>query len=159
MKTITLYDIRKLKPCYDPGRYAPDDWSGTLIDILKAEQIPASDRIWVVTQYLGDRTNRLFAVWCARQAIALIENPDPRSIAACDVAEKFANCEATMIDMDAVGGAAWDAAWAAAMVGGAAWAAWDTTAISARDAARAAAVDAAIDDQIAQLAEMIEAQE
>ena len=62
----------------------------------------------------NDRTARLFAVWCARNALKLIANPDPRSIAACDVAERYANGEATDDERDAASDAARDAARAAA---------------------------------------------
>jgi len=64
----------------------------------------------------NDRNLRLFAVWCARQALARVDNPDPRSIAACDVAERFANGEATKEELAAARdardarAAAWDAA-------------------------------------------------
>ena len=115
MKTYTLDDIRNLdpKPCYDPERYAPEDWTGTLVDILRAEAVPAEDRIWVVAGFLDDRTNRLFAVWCARNALSLIDNPDPRSIAACDIAERYANGVATNYELAAAKAAAGDAARAA----------------------------------------------
>jgi hypothetical protein len=43
----------------------------------------------------NDKTLRLFTVWCARNALAFIDNPDPRSVHAVDVAEKFANGKAT----------------------------------------------------------------
>ena len=117
MKTYTIDDIRNLdpKPCYDPERYAPEDWTGTLVDILRAEAVPAEDRVWIVTGFLDDRTNRLFAVWCARNALSLIDNPDPRSIAACDIAERYANGVATNYELAAARYAAWyaagDAAW------------------------------------------------
>ena len=72
----------------------------------------------------NDRTARLFAVWCAREALKLIDEPDPRSVSACDVAERYANGEALDDDWAAARDAARDAAEAAA--GGAAWdAAWD----------------------------------
>ena len=140
MKTYTLDEIRGLKPCYDPTRHAAENWSGTLVDILRAEAVPAEDRVWVVTGFLDDRTNRLFAVWCARNALSLIDNPDPRSIAACDIAERYANGVATNYEL----AAAWDAARVAARV-------------AARDAALYAARDAAWDAQIQHLIEMIEA--
>ena len=119
----TLADIRKLDPCYDPARYAPEDWQGTALDVLKAEQIPAQDRIWVVCHegWIDDRTLRLFAVWCAREALKLVESPDPRSINACDVAERYANGEATNEELSAARAAA--AAWAWAAAGAAAGAA------------------------------------
>ena len=93
---------------------------------------------------------RLFAVWCARQVQHLMK--DPRSIAALDVAHRFAMGEASNEERaaawDAAGDAARDAAWDAA--GAAAWvaagdAAWDAARDAAWDAARAAAWDAARD--------------
>ena len=163
-KTITIADIRELEPCYDPDKYLSEDWQGTLTDILGVKECPPGDRIWVVTQLLDDKTNRLFAVWCARQALALVDNPDPRSIAACDVAERFAYGEATREELLAARDAAWDAAWVAAW--DAAWvAARNAVWYAARDAARDAAWDAARyaaryaawANQLAKLKEMIKA--
>ena len=93
----------------------------------------------------NERTQRLFAVWCAREALRLVDRPDQRNLAACDVAERYANGEASAEELaaaraaavNAAPAAAWDAAWAAA--GDAAWAAaWDAARAAARDAARAA---------------------
>jgi len=99
----------------------------------------------------NDKTLRLFACWCARNALALIEKPDPRSVDAVDVAEKFANGKATVEEL----AAAWDAAWDAARD-----AAWDAARAAAWDAARAAAWDAARDAawdaQIEHLKEMLD---
>ena len=82
----------------------------------------------------NDKTLRLFAVWCARNALSLVENPDPRSVNSVDVAERFANGEATREELCA----AWDAARSAALD-----AAWDAARSAAWDAARSAAWDAA----------------
>jgi hypothetical protein len=116
LKTYTLNDIRSFGPCYDPIRHAPEDWAGTVLDVLKIDSVPADDRIWFATRpgVLDDRIARLFAVWCARQALALVESPDARSVAAVDTAERFANGEATEDELAAAGAAAWAAAWAAA---------------------------------------------
>ena len=90
---------------------------------------------------LTDAQLRMFAVRCARRVQHLMT--DPRSLAALDVAERYANGEAT----DAELAAAWDvaraAAWAwAATAAEAAWAAASAAAAAARDAADAAAGDA-----------------
>lgn len=140
MKTFTIDDIRQLGPCYDPSRYLPEDWTGTALDILAVEDCPAEDRLWVVLhdEWIPSRTMRLFAVQCARQALALIDSPDPRSVAACDVAERYANRQADDKEL----AAAWDAALDAAR--DAVWdAAWDAARAAASDAARDAASDAA----------------
>jgi len=164
MKTID--DIRKLCPCYDPGLYLPEDWTGTAIDILKFDAAPTEDRLWVVlrTGWIDDKTLRLFAVWCAREALKLVDEPDQRSLDACDVAERYANGEATDDELpaarsaaraaawSAAGAAARDAAWSAAgaaawySAGAAAWySAWSAAGDVARYAARYAASAAARD--------------
>ena len=104
--------------------------------------------IWVATRHgvLDDRTLRLFAVWCARQVQHLMA--DPRSVAAIDVAERFANGDATADELKAarVAAVAADAAWASAAAAAAASAAWTAAARAAADAAwaSAAAADAAV---------------
>ena len=113
-------------------------------DVLKPEWL-----IWVATRngVLDERTLRLFAVWCARQVQHLMA--DPRSVAAVDVAERFANGEATADELTAARAAAEAAAWAAARAaaGAAAWAAADAAAWAPEAAARAArAADAAAVD-------------
>jgi hypothetical protein len=98
----------------------------------------------------NERTQRLFAVWCAREALRLVDRPDQRSVAACDVAERYANGEATDGELDAAWVAARDAAWVAAR-DAARVAAW----VAARVAARVAAMDAAMDAQYRQLLAML----
>ena len=112
----------------------------------------------------NDRTLRLFAVWCARNTPMSGGRKtgdmltDPRSLAALEVAERYANGNATDDELAAAG----DAAWAAA--GAAAWAASRAAAgdaagdaagaasrAAAGDAAGAAALDAAWDAQADQL--------
>jgi len=118
---MTIQDIRDMDPCYDPGEYLPEDWEGSVIDILNIADCPAKDRLWVVLRekFIDAKTLRLFAVWCAREALKLIDKPDPRSIAARDVAERYANGEATADELaaarDAAGAAAWVAARASAL--------------------------------------------
>ena len=104
--------------------------------------------IWLLVNSeneVTDRELRLIAVKCARQVQHLMK--DERSINALDVAERFANGEATQEELNAAwdaaraaGDAAWAAAWAAAWdaAGAAAWAAAREAARAARDAARAA---------------------
>ncbi|MDW9251239.1 hypothetical protein C7S16_6616 [Burkholderia thailandensis] len=129
-----------------------------LLDILKSNGL--DDALWTLRCISGaDRDLRLFAVWCARQVEHLMQ--DQCSKDALNVAERFANGEATDEERvaardaardaapdaaraaarAAAGAAAWAAAWAAA--GAAAWAAAGAAAwAAARDAARDAALDA-----------------
>ncbi len=93
--------------------------------------------IWIATRrgVLTDRELRLFAVWCARQVQHLLT--DPRSINAIDVAERYANGEATDRELTAASAAAIAAARTAAR--SAAWAAaWAADSAADSAAARAA---------------------
>lgn len=47
LPVITIGDIRAAGPCYDPTRYLPEGWTGTIVDILEDERIPEGDRVWV----------------------------------------------------------------------------------------------------------------
>ncbi|VCM75067.1 putative bacteriophage protein [Burkholderia pseudomallei] len=143
--TVTLAALREAGACYegynklvrsiqgkafsaedaDRNSYIPfkHDAEIPLLDILKSNGL--DDALWTLRCISGaDRDLRLFAVWCARQVEHLMQ--DQRSKDALNVAERFANGEATDEERAAARDAARDAARAAA-----------------RDAARAAARDAA----------------
>ena len=118
----------------------------TMADVW--DKCPRPDWLLWIVEKLGqqpdDRTLRLFAIWCAkstplpdgRKTGDLLT--DPRSLAALEVAERFADGQATGDEL----GAAVDAAGAAARDATMAAAAWDAAARAAQ-AARAAAWDAA----------------
>src|SRR3990167_3858671 len=96
MLTTTLNKIRKYKPCKDRWelllkalkKTKTDDEPLpfiTILDILGLE-----DALWCcrsAPKY--DKDWRLYAVWCARQVQHLMT--DNRSIAALDVAERYAH--------------------------------------------------------------------
>lgn len=148
MKT-TLNKIREYSPC-------PSGWKKLLTYIGKteADYEPLSlltildsngldDALWCLRAVEGhDKEIRLYAVWCARQMQHVMT--DQRSLDALDVAERYANGEATKSELKDAWYAARDAM--AAARGAAAWyAAYAAeTACSAAGAARgAAAWDAA----------------
>lgn len=154
--TVTLAALRKAGACYDgynkivrslQGQPFTDEDAGRasyirfrhdaeipLLDILKSNGL--DDALWSLRCVSGaDRDIRLFAVWCARQVEHLME--DQHSKDALNVAERFANGDASGEEL----AAAWDAAWDAARV--AAWAAaWAAARAAAGDAARVAAREA-----------------
>ncbi len=138
MYYTTLNKIRSKSPCCKGweallkhlGKKKADDELVSLKTILESNGI--EDSVWCLCAVDNiDKEARLFAVWCARQVQHLMK--DQRSIDALDVAEKFANREATQDKLDAAGAAAMAAAWAAA---------------------RAAALDAAGDAQTEKFIEM-----
>ena len=148
MKKYTVKEIRDLDPCFDPLEIEgiTEDSTATLLEILELP-IEDEDKIWVASKLLTDKQNRLFAVWCTREALKLVENPDIRSIEACNVAERFANGNATKEELDfaysaaysttrSAAYAAYSAAYAARSAESAAYAA--RSAYSAAYAARSA---------------------
>ena len=151
MWTIKMAAIRDANPCVNGWKKLktsyPDVAEVTLLQVLESNGL--DDALWCLRVVEGrDREMRLFAVACARRVQHLMT--DSRNVAALDVAERFANGEATREELAAARAAAGDAARAAA--GDAAWAAagaaagdaaWDAAWAAAGAAARAAASDAA----------------
>ena len=139
--TTTLNRIRVHSPCRAGwetllaglGKTHADDEPLTYARIVEINGI--DDALWACrAEPQHAKEWRLFAVWCARQVEHLMD--DPRSVAAINVAERFAHGMATQTELAAAGDAAWAAAWVAARA-----AAW----VAAGDAAWAAAGDAARD--------------
>ena len=108
---------------------------------VRSEVVKGDDKIAAESMRLlyclGETTYsnlRLFACDVAEDALSLIDSPDPRSVAAIEVARRYAVGDATSAELCAAGAAAWDAAWDAAGD-----AAWDAAWVAARDAAWGAA--------------------
>jgi len=69
-KKITVEDILDKDPCeeWTEERLRAKIGEGkTLLEILDMEDVSANNRIWCVTQFLDEKTNRAFAVWCIGQ--------------------------------------------------------------------------------------------
>ena len=116
MKTVHVKEIIKWNPCIDPLTIVASDWEGTALDVLALDNIKASDKLWVVlrSEFLSDKTLRLFAVACARSVEHLLT--DDRSKKAIDVAERYAHGQASARELEAarLAAAAAAEAWAAA---------------------------------------------
>ena len=148
MKT-TLNKIRVCSPCESGwkkllahlGKTKADDESVSILTVLDSNGL--DNALWCLQAVKGrDREIRLFGVWCARQVQHLMT--DQRSLTALDVSERFANGDATQIELSAAGAAAGAAAWDAAGAAARA-AAWAAAGAAAGDVAGAAAWDAARD--------------
>ena len=137
--TTTLAEIKAAGPCQDRWRHALRNpavkkiCADTPITVRQiVETVGLNDALWCLRAMPGhDDKWRFFAVSCARRVQHLML--DPRSVAALDVAERYALGQATDEELAAASDAARDAAWAARAAARA----------SARAAARAAASDAA----------------
>ena len=154
MKT-TLNKIRSHAPCTSGweklltylGKTKADDEPLAITTIIDSNGL--DDALWCLRAVEGyDRELRLFAVWCARQVQHVMT--DQRSLDALDVAERYANDQATNDELaaawSAARAAAWDAVWsvsAARSVSAAAWSASRSAAARATAPAAADAADAA----------------
>ncbi|MDO9530369.1 MAG: hypothetical protein Q7J27_14595 [Syntrophales bacterium] len=69
---VTTKKLMSKKPCEKYTKAIVSKLLGkgkTLLEICDLD-IPAKDRIWAVTKFLDDTTNRTFAIWCAKQCKA-----------------------------------------------------------------------------------------
>jgi hypothetical protein len=147
----TLNKIREKEPSA-PGwakllkglnKTEADDEALSIIQIIDSNGIEFAIRcLYAVEGH--DKEIRLFAVDCARDVQYLMT--DPRSIAALDVAERFANGEATVEELNAAKAAALGAAYACAMgaANGESRDSAGTAAMAAENAAKGDAAWAAI---------------
>jgi len=126
------YSVRAI----DALPYAESNWVARVEDIGDQRVTSENDKVATnALRFLSDpmdveRTLHEFAIWCAEQALSLIENPDPRSLGALEVKRRWLAGKATDEELraarDAARATAWDATWDAARA-----ATWD----AARDAA------------------------
>ena len=158
MKTITLEKFKTFAPCWlktEEGREKLEEigrkkerW--TALDILELEEVSTEDKLWAVLreELIEAPVLHEFACRCAEEALKLVKNPDPRSVAAIEAKRRWLRGEIGDEELEAARDAAWaaarDAASAAARDAASA-AAWDAAQDAARDAARDAAKDAAKD--------------
>ena len=109
---ITTGMIMEKKPCKE---YTQERIKGlvgegkTLLELTELD-IPALDRVWVITMFLDDKTNRKFAIWCARR-----HKIDNKKIAEhIDITEKYYDGKATKEELDTAYLAAYSGAYSAA---------------------------------------------
>lgn len=118
MKT-TLNEIKRHGPCREGwekllkslNKTKADDEDLEIKHIIESNGI--DDAIWCLRAVDGhDKEIRLFVVFCARQNQHLLT--DERSINVINVAEKYANGEATLEELHVAWSAAWSALWSVA---------------------------------------------
>lgn len=113
MKSVTVEQILEWCPCWldEPdgeervrAALAPLGGCITAQGVLGLDLTP-EDALWVVLrrELLSDRILRLFAVWVARDSLEADKKvgrePDPRSLAGLEVAERYARGAATVAEL------------------------------------------------------------
>lgn len=74
--TVDMMMAKDLKICYSRDQVEAlwgDNCSLTLMEISEFD-IPVEDRIWAITRFLDNKSNRLFAADCSERLIVSIEN-------------------------------------------------------------------------------------
>jgi hypothetical protein len=151
----TLNQIRSHKPCREGwekllrhlGKTTAADEPLPITAVLESSGL--DDALYCLRAVEGrEREIRLYVTWCARQVQHLMT--DPRSLAAIDVAERFARGRASAAELRQAGeaalaaySAAWRAAAAAEQAADAAHWAWTETAWAASAAESAGSERAA----------------
>lgn len=113
MKLITTEMILRYKPCSDwtEERIREQLGSGkTLLEIADMKDVEYRDRIWCITRFLPDKTNRKFAIWCARQCKTRVKEIKKY----IDVIERYYAGKATKKELNVADSAAYWAAYLAA---------------------------------------------
>ena len=120
MKTITLKAFKKLNPCWlkngmeaqlDAIGARKERWSALDILRLPTEEVSAEDRLWAASFLIPDKILHEFACRCAEEALKLVPNPDPRSVAVIAAKRAWLRGKITNEQLDAARAAARDAAW------------------------------------------------
>ncbi|MBU1941441.1 MAG: hypothetical protein KKC68_06660 [Candidatus Thermoplasmatota archaeon] len=94
MKKITVKDILSKVPCpeWTEARLRKKIGKGkTLPEILDLSGVEDKDKIWCVIRFLDDKTNRAFAIWCARRCEFKVKEVTEY----IDVIERYYNGKAT----------------------------------------------------------------
>ena len=145
MKSISLEEFKGFRPCWletVAGARRLEEigsrkkrWTAVDILDLPEDEVSAEDKIWAVMKagLIEEEKLHEFACRCAEEALKLVKDPDPRSVAAIEAKRKWLKGEISDEELAAAWAAAW-AAWAAA---------WDAANVAAWDAASDAASAAA----------------
>ena len=138
----------------------------TALDILELEEVSAKDKLWAVLreELIEAPVLHEFACRCAEEALKLVKNPDPRSVAAIEAKRRWLRGEIGDEELEAVRVAASAAARAAASAANAAaqdaeWAAWTAASAVASAVASAAARASVRRSQVEMLKTMLREEE
>lgn len=146
---ITLRLINALKPCYDPLDVGfTEEMSLTpleFIDQFTDKVVSQKNIIWLLCrkQFMDEKALRSFTIWCAREALNLIESPDEKSLNVLKVAEDYIKEKVSKKELK-IAAAAADTDTAAAADACAAAAAVDACAAAATYAAHRAVYGAGV---------------
>ena len=149
MKTITLEKFKTFDPCWmktEEGREKLEEigrkkerW--TALGILELEEVSTKDKLWAVLreELIEAPVLHEFACRCVEEALKLVKNPDPRSVAAIEAKRRWLRGEIGDEELEAVRAAASAAALSARSTASTAtWSAWAAAWSAARAAAKAA---------------------
>ena len=125
MKTVSYEEFLKFNPCWletAEGRKKLEqigrrkkEWTALDVLDLSEEEVSSEDKLWVVLweEFIEPEILYEFGCRCAEEALKLVENPDPRSMAAIEAKRRWLRGEIGDQELKEARDAAQDAAWAA----------------------------------------------
>jgi len=152
--SITRQSLRAANACYSDQQIEQlvPEAGLSVAEVAAKTDVPIADRIWCLIRAAGmtGKDQRLFACRCAMRALSGVATPDPRSLRAVEVSERYAEGTATKEELTKAIRDAYDAASADVDVDAADYAAYYAAGAAAYYAAAAAAD---VDDAVARNAE------
>lgn len=100
-KTVTLKEVISWHPCWMKKRGGrarlerigrrKEQWTALDVLALPDDEVSVEDKFWVVLrpELIPEHILHEFACRCAEEALKLVENPDPRSIAAIEAKRRW----------------------------------------------------------------------
>lgn len=122
LNTLKLSDIRYLSPNVDLACCLPEDWKGTVVDILQSERIHEEDRVYIALQIVDPRIATAFqaknknkdgGAKKGKGSVSYTAYDSAWGVAWCAAYEKRTRSIWKKCDWDSYD-PAWDAAWRAA---------------------------------------------
>ncbi|MCI9544918.1 MAG: hypothetical protein HFE93_12220, partial [Acutalibacter muris] len=101
MKSISLEEFKGFRPCWlettagarklEEIGSRKERWTAMDILDLPESEVSAEDKIWAVTKtgLIEEEKLHEFACRCAEEALKLVKDPDPRSVAAIEAKRKW----------------------------------------------------------------------
>ena len=100
MNELTIESLNTIVPDIDFSFILTPGWKGSLKDLLKVTTLANSVKAEIAFGTLPDRLNRIFAIWCAEEALKQINFTSTQIDSLIEKAKSFANGDNLAIEIE-----------------------------------------------------------